>query len=367
MEHRIKRIHLDLTNRCNLNCSYCYVVREKSSMCHEKAEMTSKEWLGIIDQAVEMGIGSFVVSGGEPLSFPGILEIMERLGSHHAKASLMTNLWKTDGKVMESVIESPAVKEIITSLDGFDGHNIARPPSDWHNIINVIRWIREKRKDCRISVNTVLHRHNMGEVVDLQRKVVELGVDAWRVDLPIRPHKIDILLDFKTAVEIASRLIINRYAHAELQKTELALFRIYKSQLENIQLGDAAAQSDTSLHPCDYFLGSITVKPDGTITLCSPIQLVLGRITEGTSLSDVLGSAMKNNFFTLKVSDLEGCRNCKYLMLCGGGCRADALRWTGGGKQCRSNLMFHNASCGRNDSTHSFQQSEGNLQRVDKK
>jgi radical SAM protein with 4Fe4S-binding SPASM domain len=291
--------------------------------------VSSKEWVEIIDQAVELGIQKFIISGGEPLFFHGVSEIIKKIESRGATFSLMTNLWEIDAGLLKVVLNSQAIKTLVTSLDGFEGHNMARPPSKWDSIIRNIRLFREQRNDIKININTVIHRHNLTEIDHLFEELVGIGINEWRLDVPIKPRDLNIMPDFSAVIQIAARLIMGRYDNSIRRKIELALFRVYKSQLENIKMETVIAKTDTSLHPCDYFLGTLAIKPDRTVRLCSPMQNKLGRVGENINLKEVLRSAEGNNFFDLKVNELENCKGCKYLLLCGGGCRADALRWTG--------------------------------------
>lgn len=325
---KIKKLHLDLTDHCNLSCTYCYVRKDRGDRC---VEMRKEDWLEIIDQGVRMGILSFVISGGEPLIFPGFLEILKKLECHGLATTVMTNLSGVAEHLIGVLIESSTVKEVVTSLDGFEGHNIARLPSDWREVVRNIKRLKERRATgCKVTVNTVLHNRNLGEMEKLQDLLVDLGIDTWRLDIPIKPEDLTVMPDLKKVVEIGAILIKRRYTDPRLQKAEIVVFRAYKSQLEGISLDDALAQSDLALHPCDYFFGRFAVKPDESITLCSPLQLPFSKIdfTSG-GLIQSIALAEKNKFFDIRVNNIEGCKDCRYLGLCGSGCRADAIRWTG--------------------------------------
>ena len=152
---KIKKLHLDLTDHCNLSCVYCYVRKDRGGRC---VEMKKEDWFEIIDQGVRMGISSFVISGGEPLIFPGFSEILKKLERYGSATTLMTNLSGVAEHLIDAVIESSTVKEIVTSLDGFEGHNIARLPSDWREVVRNIKRLKERRAaGCKVTVNTVLH------------------------------------------------------------------------------------------------------------------------------------------------------------------------------------------------------------------
>lgn len=325
---KIKKLHLDLTDHCNLSCVYCYIRKDRGDQC---VEMKKESWFEIIKQGVQMGISSFVISGGEPLIFPGFLEILKKLEHHGSVTTVMTNLSGVAEHLIDAVVESSTVKEIVTSLDGFEGHNIARLHSNWREIVRNIKRLKERKiAGCKVTVNTVLHNRNLGEIEKLQDLLSDIGVDVWRLDIPIKPEDLTVMPDLEKVVEIGAILIKKRYANPCLQKVEIVMFRAYKSQLEGISFDDANTQSNLTLHPCNYFFGRFAVKSDGSITLCSPLQLPLSKIdfTSG-GLARSVALAEKSKFFDLRVNDIKGCRNCRYIALCGSGCRADTIRWTG--------------------------------------
>lgn len=325
IEMKINRLHLDLANECNLNCVYCYVDRNAIAGIN----MNTSDWLEVISQAEEMGIRNFIISGGEPLIFPGFLEILDKIESIQAQVVLMTNLTDVSKKNLDALINSPSIQEIITSLDGFDkGHNIARPPSDWKKVIKNITRIKKEKSGCKLCINTVLHKLNAEEMIRLHETITTLGIDVWRVDFPIKPKDPNVLCSFSEATNILAEIIKDRYIHPELQRTQIALFRIYKSQLENISIDVAMSQSNVSLHPCQYFFGTLAIKPNRAITICSPMKLVLSWLDSTNNLEVALKQAEGNEFFNLRVNDIQDCKDCRYILLCESGCRADALLWT---------------------------------------
>lgn len=126
-------------------------------------------------------------------------------------------------------------------------------------------------------------------------------------------------------------LISERYKDKEFKKINLEIFKVYKSQIEKISLKDLAKIKNLSLHPCAYFFGTITIKPNGCITLCAPLEYCLGSVFSKKSnlinLKESLNQILNNKFFNMQIRDMKKCLGCRYVYLCGGGCRADAYDW----------------------------------------
>ena len=61
---------------CTTDCIYCY--SERANIPVEEY-MSLKRWLEIIDEAADLNVQLAVFSGGDPLTYPHILEILQRL------------------------------------------------------------------------------------------------------------------------------------------------------------------------------------------------------------------------------------------------------------------------------------------------
>lgn len=61
----------ELTVRCNMKCKMC-MFRQNGT---ESRELTAKDWIKIASEAAEMGTGSLLITGGEPMLRPDFPEI----------------------------------------------------------------------------------------------------------------------------------------------------------------------------------------------------------------------------------------------------------------------------------------------------
>src|SRR5687768_6128743 len=77
--------HLIPTRRCNLSCTYCNEYDDHS------APVPTSDVLRRIDRLAALGTGIVTLSGGEPLLHPDLDDIIRRIRSHGAIATLITN------------------------------------------------------------------------------------------------------------------------------------------------------------------------------------------------------------------------------------------------------------------------------------
>ena len=323
--HKIDRLHLNITNACNLKCAYCFVTQRRSGNAPDFLRIDTIK--RIIGSARHVGVRRFSISGGEPLTHPHFRQIIEACGSD-ARVTLFTNLVKYDTQMFDDLLRQGRIKHLIVSLDGLDTHARLRPPSHAESIIAAIQRCMEIAPQLKVTINTVLTTLNLAELDALADRLAQLGVNTWRLDLPMKSLSSELYPTFEEVARATARLITKRYTNASFAKIELLAFRAYKSPLEEISLEDAINASYEDSHPCAYNDGQITINADGRATLCTPLTINMCDVAE-MDFSEIADSVSKHPFFRIKQSDVDHCTKCRYYGLCAGGCRADALEWTG--------------------------------------
>ncbi|MCM8783656.1 MAG: radical SAM protein [Candidatus Omnitrophica bacterium] len=104
---------LELTYRCNLKCLHCYVVRDTQK------ELTTQQFLSILDQLKELGTLYLIISGGEPLVRTYFFEICKHAKKNNFALRIFTNASLINTNIAERIRElKPLVVEV--GLYGFE-------------------------------------------------------------------------------------------------------------------------------------------------------------------------------------------------------------------------------------------------------
>lgn len=80
----------ELTPLCNLDCKMCYVHLQENQLGDNKL-LSVSEWKDLMKQAIDAGMMSATLSGGECLTYPGFDELYLYLLSQGVKVSIKTN------------------------------------------------------------------------------------------------------------------------------------------------------------------------------------------------------------------------------------------------------------------------------------
>ncbi|BCN32921.1 radical SAM/SPASM domain-containing protein [Anaeromicropila herbilytica] len=109
----LKRIYIEITNICNLNCSFCPPLeRDKSIMSIQNFET-------IIEKVKPFTDYVYLHVKGEPLLHKDLATILELCGKHKLYANITTNGTKLY-EVRETLYQAPSLRQINVSLHSFE-------------------------------------------------------------------------------------------------------------------------------------------------------------------------------------------------------------------------------------------------------
>ena len=320
-----KRFHIEITGKCNIRCKYCY--NSKFNAVEEVSnQLTIDEIEQLIKQAADMGCTTYIFSGGEPFVRQDIDKIIS-FCPEDSKVSAITNCMLINEEVLDKISKYPQFKELKISWDGFNSHNSIRVGSDYNKIINNIKLIHEKLPDCNIIINTIINKYSITELLDLYEKLKELGIKHWRIDMPFNSGRYEENRDDLSEVDfediiLTYRDLLKKYFE-DGKPMILEIFNVYKSQIKLVDYHDF----DLDAHPCAYYNNTITVRPNADLTFCPSLGFKIANWRDTHSLEEAVKTAEQHEYMNVKIRNIDQCVNCRYLKLCGGGCRADAVSW----------------------------------------
>jgi pyrroloquinoline quinone biosynthesis protein E len=162
----------ELTHRCPLACPYCSNPR---SLVRAHDELTTDEWLRVIDDAAALGVMQIHLSGGEPLARADLEAIADRAHANDLYVSLVTSGVPLDRARLERL--APSLDHVQLSVQ-----DAAAPSSDriagfagFEQKMRVAAWVKEL--GLPMTLNVVLHRENIDHVEAIVAMGERLGAD----------------------------------------------------------------------------------------------------------------------------------------------------------------------------------------------
>ncbi len=115
----ITYLRISLTDRCNFRCIYC-MPEKNVSFLPESQILTLKEWVEVVKFAASIGIYKIRFTGGEPLMYKNIVEIVEKIsGIKGIKEICLT----TNGSLLSKYawkLKKAGLTRVNVSLDTID-------------------------------------------------------------------------------------------------------------------------------------------------------------------------------------------------------------------------------------------------------
>lgn len=108
----------ELTPLCNLDCKMCYIHLSDPGV--KKKMLTGEEWIGLIDQAIDHGMLSALLTGGEAMTHPDFRKIYLHLIERGVSVRVKTNGILLNREMLELFTQYPPYV-IDVSLYGCDG------------------------------------------------------------------------------------------------------------------------------------------------------------------------------------------------------------------------------------------------------
>ncbi len=156
-----------------MNCAFC-----SDSVSYEK-EQPLEEIEKVIDVLNDAGVGEIQITGGEPLLYPRLLEVLISLKNHGWRVVLSTN-----GTLLEEKKEIlPYIDEIILPLDSFQKETLeimGRGENQFLQIVKNIVFLQEY-PHIQIDISTVLTSLNVKEIDDLSKTLQLLPFEKWQI------------------------------------------------------------------------------------------------------------------------------------------------------------------------------------------
>jgi MoaA/NifB/PqqE/SkfB family radical SAM enzyme len=364
-------ISLNLTRRCNLACRMCFQFRQKIEVHPDipwydvRRELPLEAWVKVLDEASGWRLtqtipgwphphwarllGKMVswrpllyVTGGEPLLYPRILELLEAARQRRYHIHLQTN-----GVLLAAVADDLASLGLLMVTVSLDG------PPEVHDYIRGVkgsfdrttagfRALAEARRRRGspfplLCLRCTISRDNLDRLAELVPLAQELGADILSFSQsvfssPEHVRRHNLLLSGGQAQAWGLNLINPSIPEGEFYESEIgpedvprleeSLAEVRRQARGVLPLSFSPDMSRQDLAPyyldlehpfpqeCRHLWMACRILPDGTVSPC--LHLVMGNITEAP-LQEIWNSPAYLNLRRLVAKGLfPGCARCCY-------------------------------------------------------
>ncbi len=346
------------TKACNLNCPFCYDkanIHDKKYLSKIKEELTSEEIINLIKVCKKIGMNNIRLTGGEALLKPNFFKIIKACDGIYI--TLCSNGLELKKNLNKLIRLHKRDLHIHISLDGLETHKKYRVGSNPYDIIELLYFIKKKYPKVMVSINTVLNKENIYELLDIYKLIKDSKIDRWTISFPRLvenaleknfklPNIKDLCKEFNKLIksyfkEKPFSLSFSYFYKFEIH--EKSKYKIPSIKIaEHPCLPDANGTKGLIIDSFGNIIDCLVLKPllDKAINIKEILKKKELTVEEFISK---LYSSLDSKFYDLRLKNQKECLNCRYLKLCKGGCPANAFYLTGNftNVDLTSCLMFY--------------------------
>lgn len=248
-------VYLELTRACNLKCIHCL----NNSGIKQKDELTKDELLKLIKKLSSLGVQEIRFTGGEPLLFNGIYDLIKFATEEGICTSLGTNGTLITKEVAKKLKES-GLKKVVVSIDGNKKtHDKIRGRKNYQKAMNGLKYL--KQNDINVRVNSVIMKSNMDDVIKLAKKMSRKKITIF----------IRRFISSGRGKELENNMLNKKdydYVRNKLQKELTKKTYVNGHYLRNDEGVNSRIKLPFEIRGCKAGQRAITILPNGDINLC---------------------------------------------------------------------------------------------------
>jgi len=334
-----KTLDLNITNKCNLRCSYCSHFTSGSDLGED---LPLDEWLKFMEELNRCAVFDVCLSGGEPLFRKDFREIVKGVVANHMRFSILSNGTLITEELVEFLKSTGRCNSIQVSIDGPgpESHDIFRGKGTFEKALRGLKILLKHKMPATVRVT--IHKHNYKQLDEIAELLLEdAGLPSFSTNSAsymglCRQNEADVQLDIDQYSYTMEKLfeLENKY-NGRIGATAgpLSSVKYWMGMEESIKNGIKSHETCGKLTSCGGVFSKMAVNADGTMVPCSQIpHASLGRINQ-----DDLREVWQNHPELKRLRDrrdipleeFEHCKGCEYIPYCRGGCPALAYNLNG--------------------------------------
>jgi MoaA/NifB/PqqE/SkfB family radical SAM enzyme len=325
-------IHLDLSNRCNLKCKFCWQrSHERIGLVDIKNEISEERLLKLVREAYELGVKEWLLSGGgEPmLRTETCIKVMKEIKKYNMHGDIITNGCFLNEENIKELLQI-GWDRIRFSIDGSTKEihdSIVSKEGTFNRVIKNIELINKykriyRKQNPEIGFNTVINSHNYKDfpyIVALLKRLNGCLLNVQNVILYSDEEKIYALNKeqikesygyLKKALDLANRYKIHTNLSSYINQ-EILDKSNKVSKMDKIIMDKLKSQDSFINIPCYEPWYLMTIRANGIIGSCrlfgdSGVELTdqsLQEIWQGSYFNDA-----RKKLLTGKLADY--CKKC---------------------------------------------------------
>lgn len=305
---------LDLTQRCNLRCWFCYNEPSK-----ERIDADFENIKKILIDMKQAGCEEVTYLGGEPTIYKCFWDTLEYADSLGYEQCFMTNGQIIDDEFAKKLSKFDRLEVGISfhSIKEDVQNTIAKSPQSYNRILRAIECL--EKYDIRWYSQTSLVKDNYLEIGEMHNFLGRVG----------KPVRMDLSRMIEGETDTSQFLDENEYkiVFEQINNLDLDAIPVRIEAFPRCWLKKIAIERHLnydkircSVRPCYAWVGQVSIDVFGDVRMCPTGGTVAGNVLK-SGIKDLWKRSKKIKEFQEFSWQKEECRECSDFAFCVGGCK----------------------------------------------
>lgn len=302
---------LELLPLCNLSCEMCYVRMSREEMEVKGRLRTIEEWIALAEQMRSAGTLFLLLTGGEPLLYPGFRELYLKLREMGMIVTLNTNGTMIDEEWAEFFGKNKPRRVNVTLYGASEQtyRDLCHYPGGFEQTMQGIRILRKYGVD--VKINGSLAKGNM----DDRMEILKIG-DTLNVPVRIDTYMYPAVRERSCPYDRQVRMSPEEAAHArvEVLQKEMGeeIFRQYMERTLYLADHTQEGESEPGRIKCRAGKSSFAVNWQGEMRACVVLDHPSVPVFE-TGFETAWEKIVRG---TEQICTSEKCSQCRFRKVC---------------------------------------------------
>jgi len=318
---KLRAVFIDLTNRCNLSCKYCFNHRAlQLPPQHLDIDLIEKA----LDSKLAESVNNWFLSGGEPFLYPHLLEALKFFRDRGIGPKIATNGIKLIPEILDTLVgyRVPSVQFSLDTLKPELHANLnGSQPQDHAAILRNLE--HAIKSPLRVVISSVLTEANKREIKEIISYCFESGADSYTLypNVPSEDLNKDLIMPFPEIMELINELFS---AYISMSSTKIIDITVpcFSDSPTYAKWKDTL---DLRLHYCAAAQFALKINSDARVSACicqDSDSFIIGDLRKD-ELDNIWVSEKAQEFRSL-YEKIPECNLCSRKEICRGGCRNNA-------------------------------------------
>lgn len=274
---------LELTARCNLGCKMCFIRLDNKRIAKlGERERTSEEWIQMAQEMQEAGVGSILLTGGEPLLRPDFADIYKAMAQMGFMLTLYTNATLVSDEIME-VFQTYPPHSIGITVYGASPETYEKVTGSAKAYYSMLEGVDKLRQlPSSLAIRTTIIKDNLADLEEMTSWAYhlqeEIDFDVSRIVTKAIRGGIADIESCRLSVEESAKMIRHRTIQYKINPLKQFLGQ-YPELLDTMdmqslfeQTEEKCSKTEHTLYGCSAGMTSFTITWDGKLIGCQMLS-----------------------------------------------------------------------------------------------